>query len=345
MLFVKSTRLACAATLLFALFATAGSVQAAMAKSAAEFNRSLGSGINLGNALEAPKEGDWGVVLQPEYFSLIKSAGLSHVRVPISWSTHADEKAPYTIDPAFFERVDWVIKQARANHLIAIINMHHYNQMEEDPVSHRERFIAMWKQIAERYRHEGDDVAFEFYNEPAKKMDSDFWNMLFDDTLKVVRATNPDRIVIVGPVNWNSLGSLPTLKLPADRKLVASIHYYEPHEFTHQGASWMGPESQKWLGNRWTGSAQEMSKLSADFDQAAKWANEQNRPMYLGEFGAYEKADMDSRVRWTRAVRAQAKGHGFSDAYWEFCSGFGVYDPNKKQWNESLLQALKVPSR
>src|ERR1700679_2895967 len=91
---------------LVVLFAQASS---AGARTAEDYNSKLGSGINLGNALEAPKEGDWGVVLKAEYFPLIKSAGFKHVRVPVSWSTHAAKEAPYTIDPAFFERVDWVI--------------------------------------------------------------------------------------------------------------------------------------------------------------------------------------------------------------------------------------------
>ena len=42
----------------------------------------LGRGVNLGNALEVPQEGEWGVVLQSEYFPLIREAGFDTVRVP-----------------------------------------------------------------------------------------------------------------------------------------------------------------------------------------------------------------------------------------------------------------------
>jgi aryl-phospho-beta-D-glucosidase BglC (GH1 family) len=54
-----------------------------------EANRLLGRGINLGNALEAPQEGAWGVTLKSRYFRDIKNAGFNSVRIPISWSTHA----------------------------------------------------------------------------------------------------------------------------------------------------------------------------------------------------------------------------------------------------------------
>src|SRR5437588_3517226 len=80
-------------------------------------NAKLGRGINLGNALEAPQEGAWGVRLKAEYFAAIKKAGFATVRLPVKWSAHAQNEAPYAIDPKFAERVDWAVDQALANGL------------------------------------------------------------------------------------------------------------------------------------------------------------------------------------------------------------------------------------
>ena len=66
----------------------------------------------------------------------------------------------------------------------------------------------------------------------------------------------------------------------------------------------------------------ELAALRKDLDAAAKWAKEHKRPVFLGEFGAYQKADMDSRARWTRAVVSEAEARGFSWAYWEFCATY-----------------------
>ena len=60
----------------------------------------------------------------------------------------------------------------------------------------------------------------------------------------------------------------------------------------------------------------------------------------MGEFGAYEKADMQSRVNWTKFVREEAEARGISWAYWEFGAGFGIYDRKVKAWNKDLLNAL-----
>ena len=52
----------------------------------------LGRGINLGNMLDSPKEGDWGLTFEPEYADLIASS-FQHVRLPVRWSTHAPPTA------------------------------------------------------------------------------------------------------------------------------------------------------------------------------------------------------------------------------------------------------------
>src|ERR1700761_8867607 len=90
-------------------------------------------GINLGNGLDAPNEGEWGVVLKPEHFSMAKAAGLDHVRLPVRFSVHAAKDAPYAIDEALLKRVDWAVEQAHANGLSVIIDLHHYEELMKDP--------------------------------------------------------------------------------------------------------------------------------------------------------------------------------------------------------------------
>src|SRR3954451_6935267 len=90
-------------------------------------NKRLGRGVNFGNALEAPREGAWGVTLKDAYFKAIKQAGFDTVRLPVNWAAHAAAEAPFTIDAKFAERIDWAIDQALANQLNIIVNIHHYD--------------------------------------------------------------------------------------------------------------------------------------------------------------------------------------------------------------------------
>jgi endoglucanase len=303
-------------------------------------NKKLGRGINLGNALEAPKEGDWGVKLEARYFRAIKEAGFATVRLPVKWSGHALDKAPYTLDPKFAERVDWAVSQALANGLNIIMNVHHYDQMDAAPDEHLPRLEALWAQVAARYRDRSDQIIFELFNEPHAKLTDAKWNAAIPRLLAAVRKTNPTRTVIVGPVSYNAIRALDKLELPTDdRRLLVTIHYYDPFQFTHQGASWV-KGSNEWTGKKWSGTEEEKSQVSKALATAAAWAKAHDRPIFLGEFGAYSQADMDSRARWTRFVAREAERLGFSWAYWEFCSGFGAFDPATHVWREPLKAAL-----
>jgi endoglucanase len=303
------------------------------------YNRALGRGINLGNALDAPAEGAWGVRLKEHYFQAIRDAGFDSVRIPIRWSAHAQSVLPYAIDATFFERVDWAIDQALSRHLAVVINVHHYLEMDSDPGAHAPRLVALWRQIAARYRDRPPSLSFELFNEPGDQFTDERWQEVFPVLLEVIRASDPDRMVIVGPAHQNSLDHLSSLQLPAnDRRIIATFHYYAPLQFTHQGADWVA-NSISWQGTKW-GTALDQAKLREDFDKAADWARAKGRPLYLGEFGAIGQADMNSRVLWTTTVAREAEQRNFSWAYWEFCSNFGAYDPATDTWRQPLLQAL-----
>jgi endoglucanase len=303
-------------------------------------NKRLGRGINLGNALDAPTEGSWGLTLKEEFFAEIKKAGFNSVRIPIRWATHTGPAPEYKIDPAYFDRVDWAIDQALSRGLVAVINVHHDDDLYKNPAMNQARLEATWRQIARRYRGRPDQLIFELLNEPNGSLTDEKWQEMFPKLLAIVRETNPARIVIIGPGHWNNVDSLKNLKLPEDdRRLIATFHYYSPFHFTHQGAEWV-EGSQAWKGEKWSGTPEQIEALQKDFETAVKWSQANNRPIYLGEFGAYSGADLISRAIWTEAVARHAEKLGFSWAYWEFASGFGAYDKEAQRWNASLKNAL-----
>ncbi len=309
----------------------------------AQMNRTLGRGINLGNCLEADAEGAWGVTLKPSYFAAIKKAGFDTVRLPIKWSAHAKKEAPFTIDPVFAARVDWAIEQALKNRLNIIVNIHRHGEMDQNPEGELPRLLSLWEQIATRYRGQPKQVYLELLNEPHDKLTNEKWNDVLAKVLAVVRKSHPERPVIVGPGSWNAIWALDKLQLPReDDNLIVTVHFYDPFEFTHQDAPW-APESKKWKGRTWKGTEPEKAAIRKSLEKAAAWGKAQKRPIFLGEFGAYEAADLESRALWTAFIEDEAQSLGFSRAYWEFCSGFGAYDPKTDQWKPKLLSALIHP--
>lgn len=304
-------------------------------------NQKLGRGVNLGNALEAPTEGEWGMTVQEEYIQLISDAGFDAVRIPVRWNAHAADESPYKINKKFFNRIDEVIGWALERDLMVVLNIHHYNALMEQPQEHRERFLALWQQIAEHYHDAPNNLLFEVLNEPHGKLSGELWNNFLSRGIDVIRESNPYRTLIIGTAPWGGIGGLENLSVPGDdQNIIVTVHYYEPFHFTHQGASWAGDESSEWLGTTWTATSEQQSKLDKDFDFVQRWANEHNRPIYLGEFGAYNAAPLESRKTWTSHIRQAAEERDFSWSYWEFGAGFGVFDRDNGQWRSGLLEAL-----
>ena len=312
-------------------------------------NRRLGRGINLPGVFDRGRGEVPDPPLKPEYFARIKQAGFRNVRIVIRWSTYTAEDAPFQIRPDFVKKVDWAVEQCLANGLAPVLDFHYYPLIsftgtevsKEDPAKNRARFLAIWRQVAEHYRNSPPEVMFGILNEPSRpNLGMDGWNALVAETIPVVRKSNPGRTILVQTANGGGFGSIEALRIPeSERNAIVEVHYYDPGKFTHQQASWSSNRIYKDI--LWTGSAEERAAVDEAFARAAGWAKKNNRPLYLGEFGAYQAADMASRARWTDYVTRTAERHGMSWAYWGFWRcGFDAFDAEKEDWTAPLLKAL-----
>jgi endoglucanase len=298
----------------------------------------INRGINFGNALDALDGDGPPLRLEERYFDEVKAAGFDTVRLPVAWSAHAEDSAPYTIGEQFLERVDQAVANALGRDLNIVLNVHHYHGLNLVPDGHADRFVALWRQIAAHFAGHPPRLHFELLNEPRAAMTAQRWNALLPLALTAVRESNPDRVVLIGSAEMNGIDALRTLALPADDHLMATVHYYAPLGFTHQGAHWV-EGSASWLGTTW-GSDADNTAVEDDLNAAATWAEDHSVALFLGEFGSYEKADMPSRVRWTAQVRKEAERLGIGWAYWDFGTDFGVYEPETGSWREPLRRAL-----
>lgn len=300
-------------------------------------NNRLGRGVNIGGNNPIRKNG-LPPRLTEKHFKLIKDAGFNNVRIVITPFQYSLKDANFTIDPVFFTNLDWTLRQALTNKLMAIVDFHEHSAMEKDPIGLKPKFLAMWKQIAEHCRNYPKEVLFEIANEP--NMKPDIWNDLHSAAYQILRGSNPDRTLLIGPIYGNQIKYLQDLKLPEDdRNIIVPIHYYSPIQFTHQGASW-SVKNKNLSGIEWKSTESEEKAVTDDFDMAQARSQKHHRPLTLGEFGAYEKADMPSRVRWTTYIARQAEARNWSWSYWQFDSDFIVYNVNKDQWVTPIFNAL-----
>ncbi len=299
-------------------------------------NERLGRGVNIIGYDPIWKDASL-ARMKEKHYKLIKEAGFDNVRIKISpFRFSTDEQ--FTIDPIFFTTLDWAIDQALANDLMAIVDFHEHGAMGSDPIGTEPMFLAMWEQIAEYLKDQPQEVLFEVANEP--NMKPEIWNALHAKAYQIIRQSNPDRTLLIGAIYGNQIKFLKDLTLPEeDRNIIVAIHYYSPIQFTHQGAPW-SKNNKDLSGITWTGTDAEKQAVHEDFDIASKWEEENNRPLTLGEFGAYEKADLQYRTLWTDYVARQAEARDWSWSYWQFDSDFIVYDLDKDEWFTPIRDAL-----
>ena len=298
----------------------------------------LGRGVNILGYDKAFWQDHEKGRFKESYFKMIKDAGFSTVRINLNPFTQMDSQNK--INPGWLETLDWVVTKGLDANLMVILDLHEYTTMADNPEAKKDMFLSFWKQIAPRYKDKSANVVFELLNEPNQKLTVEMWNTFLAEAIKVIRESNPDRTLIIGPGNWNGIESLNTLKLPDnDRNIIVTVHFYNPMRFTHQGAAWAS-DYKNLSGIKWTGTPDEKKEIESKLKVAADWSLKNDRPIFLGEFGAYDKGDMDSRARYTAFVARTAEKHGFSWAYWQFDSDFIVYNIDKESWVEPILDAL-----
>ena len=293
--------------------------------------------MNMGGALEAPEEGLWGYTIRDKDFTTLKLAGFDTVRIPIKWSAHTDRTAPYTIDPAFLARVDHVVRTATRTGLQVIINVHHYDRLNDHPERELPRFYAIWDQLIAHYASAPHSVMFEFLNEPHSKMTIARVDELNRNLLIRVRRNDPARWVIMGGGDWGNLSGLVKTDPPYDPRAMVTFHYYSPFEFTHQGAPWAYKKVP--LGQVW-GTSEDRQAVTRDLSNAARWRDLVGMPMFLGEFGVYEKVPDAQRFLWAHHVRHTSEALGFGWCHWDYATSLGVYDLQTERFKPGVLNAL-----
>lgn len=301
-------------------------------------NQKLGRGVNIIGYDPIWKSRDQ-ARFKTGYFQMLKDAGFRNVRINLHPFRGMNQDKDNALPGAWWETLDWAVKNAQQSGLMVILDLHEFGAMGTDPEPNKAKFLAFWRQVSERLRAAPDNVVFEILNEPSRKLTADIWNQYLAEALTLIRKTNPTRTVIIGPAGYNAIGQLADLKLPEDdRNIIVTVHYYSPMDFTHQGASWAQRADK--LGVEWKGTEAEKAAVEQDFAKAQTWAKAHNRPIFLGEFGAYDKAPMESRVRYLSFVVATAQKLGWSWAYWQFDSDFILYDVKNDKWIEPVRDAL-----
>ncbi len=302
----------------------------------------VGQCINMGNSLESPSENAWGgKPIAAADFNNIAKAGFKSVRIPVRWDTHMGKEAPYTVDTAYMQRVQQVVSEAQAAGLNVILDSHHFEAMHTDPIGNTPRYAALWRQIGVAFKdYPTKSLWFELENEPHDKFNNANLLEVLTPALAALRETNPDRPVIIGGEFWSGIDSLATLELPNDPNVYPTFHYYEPFNFTHQGATWVDPSPP--LGRAY-GAEDDAARLTRDVQKVRDYAARSGVMPFIGETGAHTTVSLPERVKYHRAVTEAFAPLGIGMCAWAYTNTFAFYDGKTQQWLPGMLEAFGLP--
>jgi endoglucanase len=329
-------------------------------------------GVNLGDYLEVEPGHGWGVTCSADEIVSMRAEGFDHVRVPVGWHHYTGPAPDFVIAPEFFRKVDFVITNALANQLAVIINLHHFNAFDRDPRGQTDKLLAIWRQVAAHYASFTNRLVFELLNEPHENAVTSVVNPIYERLIAEIRRTNPRRTLIVMPGGWGGPTELNGLVLPAhDDNLIVSVHCYDPFYFTHQGAGWAG-EDVKVTGIQFPGPPtsplvpdsklnlrpwvadwiQRYNTLPSDRNPSGPsafegklrfvraWSDHYGRPVYIGEFGCFINADLQSRVRFYSAFRRALDANQLGWAMWDWSANFRYWDQKNIRPVTGMREAL-----
>lgn len=318
---------------------------------ARRFAAGLGSGMNIGNSLDAHRDGVYGLAtetawgnpkIRVELFQAIHDMGFQTVRLPVTWENHLDEEG--TISSLWLDRVQEVVDAALSCDLYVILNTHHEQWLSLDVDRTEEleaRFSNLWGQIAERFADYPSKLLFEGMNEP-RLQDSDLeWtngtpqlremvdrlNRAFVRTVRESGRENRTRYCLITTyASQTDAEAFSGLTIP-DHYCLISLHAYYPYSFCQD------KEGTSQWDRFWQQDMEDM------FAQVKKSAGK--TPVIITEFACRDKSNLEEREKWTQAYLAAAAEFDIPCIWWDNGSDYALINRKTGEWRfPSIAQIL-----
>jgi len=312
----------------------------------------LGRGVNLSNWLQHGRP-----TQAPQYapddadFRHIRALGLTHVRLladPAALLT--DRGLP---DTEAFGALRSAIEAAQRQGLLVVLALQLPSPAKAGLAEREADRVALaghWRWLAGALRDlPAAQLAFEPLNEPGTA-DARVSRELMIRLAAEVRRAAPRHTIVVSGHRYSGVDELAALRPLHDPNVVYGFHFYEPHNFTHQGADWgdpawaalrdfpypsspervterlnaAAPETRDLL--RWHGEERwNRERIRARLAPAAQWARTHGAAVWCSEFGVLKAhADPADRAAWLRDVRETLEADGIPWTHWDYAGPFGI---------------------
>jgi aryl-phospho-beta-D-glucosidase BglC (GH1 family) len=311
-------------------------------------------GVNLGgwlSQLYADHDGHFESFILREDIEQIAQWGADHVRLPVDYDIIEREDTGELSEKGV-RYIDKCLEWCKLSNLNLILDLHKapgqvYGDMDT-PIplftdeTCRKRFLKIWENLAKRYVPIGDGLTFELLNEISDSTGY-CWNNLCSEAVSAIHTIDPDRTVLIGSNNANSVLTLKELAIQPDDNIVYTFHYYDPLPFTHQKAhfskdmrdfncevhypgtiegfpEYIGRHPEYVTKFRDTVWEKDNNKdfIERYLNKAQEFIKYTGKQLYCGEFGVIYGTPDPSAMSWLHDVIALLESYGIGHAYWAY---------------------------
>lgn len=289
-----------------------------------------------------------------EDIALMKSMGFDHVRLSVNPQPMMANHRPDEIPAEYLGYLDAAVKMILDNGMAVVIDLHPESdfkaRLAKDD-SFVQEFSDFWRALARHYSTwDAERVFLEILNEP-EFSDRYRWYGVQAKLATAIREGAPQHTIIAAGARWSDDDELVFLEPLRDPNMIYNFHFYSPHIFTHQGATWgsyfwhwvrglhypSSPESAAKVAAgvpdavdrlavvRYGQDHWDASRIDAEITQIAEWARQRGVPVVCNEFGVYRAyADPQDRAAWIHDVRTALERHGMGWTMWDYSGSFGI---------------------
>lgn len=302
-------------------------------------------------------------------FRRLRALGLTHVRLPVDPQAVLDDRG--MPDAAAVTTLRATLQAAAAEDLLVVLALQLPDAVKAGLAGESANRVALaghWRWLAGALRDTPPThLAFEPLNEPGLA-DAAASGKLLEYLVTELRTVVPAHTLVVSGHRYSGIDELEALRPLGDPNLVYGFHFYEPHNFTHQGASWGDPvwktlrnfpypsspdsaaarlasvppearERLEWHGEeRWT-----RERIAQRMARARQWSVRHDVPVWCSEFGVLKgQVGSEDRAAWLNDVRVELEHRGIPWTHWDYAGAFGIVGgvQGKRVPDDPAIEAL-----
>lgn len=261
------------------------------------------NGLEFGTFFDNPYPGVAGTnyFTQSQHLDEIGAQGFNVVRVPFEWARlvagwRPADPLPTTLDETYLGFLDEVVREARAQQIYAILDMHDFlkywsGRSSQICVStspeHQQLLARTWELLADHFRDEPAVLGYDIVNEPVRQeagepCDSCNWHAIAQSVVDAIRTVDTNHIIFVEGPNYSLASDWPIENGKAafiTDTIAPPRIVYSPHVFFDFGndSRYDSPGEETGPVGQWQYYVRD--RLMPVID----WSMNNNAPIFIGE--------------------------------------------------------------